>query len=105
MLIGPRLLPDDRVRIVSPASIPDRDQVAYGADFLRSWGLRVEMDLHVFDSHGHFLAGRMGTGLPTSTMCCGIQVSEQFSAQGAGRDHTGLLMRSTSKQPLAIQSL
>jgi muramoyltetrapeptide carboxypeptidase LdcA involved in peptidoglycan recycling len=58
MLIGPRLLPGDRVRIVSPASIPDRDQVGYGADLLRSWGLRVEMGLHVFDSHGHFLAGR-----------------------------------------------
>jgi muramoyltetrapeptide carboxypeptidase len=32
--------------------------VAYGADILRSWGLRVEMGLHVFDRHGHFLAGR-----------------------------------------------
>jgi muramoyltetrapeptide carboxypeptidase len=58
MLIGPRLRPGDRVRIVSPAGTPDRDQVAYGADILRSWGLRVEMGLHVFDSHGHFLAGR-----------------------------------------------
>ena len=58
MLIGPRLRPGDRVRIVSPASIPDRDQVAYGANILRSWGLLVEMGLHVFDRHGHFLAGR-----------------------------------------------
>lgn len=57
MLIGPRLLPGERVRIVSPASIPDHDQVAYGADILKSWGLRVEMGLHVFDRHGHFLAG------------------------------------------------
>lgn len=58
MLIGPRLLPGDRVRIVSPASIPDQDLVAHGADILRSWGLCVEMGLHVFDRHGHFLAGR-----------------------------------------------
>jgi muramoyltetrapeptide carboxypeptidase len=58
MLIGPRLLPGDRVRIVSPASVPDQDKVAHGADILRSWGLCVEMGHHIFDRHGHFLAGR-----------------------------------------------
>lgn len=58
MMIGPRLRPGDRVRFVSPASTPDEKQVACGAELLRSWGLRVEMGRHVFDRHGHFLAGR-----------------------------------------------
>jgi muramoyltetrapeptide carboxypeptidase len=57
MLIGPRLRPGDRVRFVSPASTPDHEKVAYGAGILRSWGLCVEIGLHAFDRHGHYLAG------------------------------------------------
>jgi muramoyltetrapeptide carboxypeptidase len=57
MLMGPRLKPGDRVRIVSPASTPDPKAVAYGAGLLRSWGLSVEIGRHVFDRYGHFLAG------------------------------------------------
>jgi muramoyltetrapeptide carboxypeptidase len=54
----PRLRAGDRVRFVSPASPPDREQVAQGAELLTGWGLRVEIGEHVFDKHGHYLAGR-----------------------------------------------
>jgi muramoyltetrapeptide carboxypeptidase len=57
VLTSPRLRPGDRVRLVSPASTPDRERVAQGARILESWGLKVELGAHVFDRHGHFLAG------------------------------------------------
>ena len=57
-LIAPRLRAGDRVRLVSPASTPDRKEVERGARILESWGLRVELGAHVFDRHGHYLAGR-----------------------------------------------
>lgn len=53
-----RLRPGDRVRFVSPASPPDREKVALGAKLLESWGLKVEIGPHVFDKHGHYLAGK-----------------------------------------------
>jgi muramoyltetrapeptide carboxypeptidase len=53
----PRLQPGDRVRFVSPASTPDRDDVAFGARMFESWGLRVEFGDHCFDRMGHYLAG------------------------------------------------
>ena len=56
-LVGPRLRPGDRVRVVSPASTPDCDEVAQGVELLRSWGLVVELGEHVFDQLGHYLAG------------------------------------------------
>src|SRR5215475_2856728 len=57
MLKPPRLQRGDRVRFVSPASAPDREEVAFGARMLESWGLRVEFGAHCFDKLGHFLAG------------------------------------------------
>ncbi len=57
MLLGPRLKPGDRVRIVSPSSPPDPEKVAYGINLIRSWGLSPELGHHVFDRHGHYLAG------------------------------------------------
>ena len=54
---SPRLMPGDRVRIVSPASTPNRDFVARGVELLTSWGLRVELGDHVFDEWG-YMAGR-----------------------------------------------
>lgn len=56
VLIPPRLAPGDRVRVVSPASTPDRDFVARGVEALTGWGLQVELGRHVFDSVG-YLAG------------------------------------------------
>jgi muramoyltetrapeptide carboxypeptidase len=56
VLIPPRLEPGDRVRVVSPASTPDRDFVARGVELLTGWGLQVELGEHVFDSVG-YLAG------------------------------------------------
>ena len=53
----PRLQRGNRVRFVSPASTPDREEVAVGARMLESWGLRVEFGVHCFDKLGHFLAG------------------------------------------------
>jgi hypothetical protein len=54
----PRLGPDGRVRFVSPASTPERDKVARGAEILTGWSLTVEMGVHACDRMGHFLAGR-----------------------------------------------
>ncbi len=45
------------MRIVSPASPPDRAGVERGAEVFSSWGLRVEFGTHVFDRWG-YLAGR-----------------------------------------------
>lgn len=46
------------MRFVSPASPPEREQVERGAALVSSWGLTVELGAHVFDRHGHYLAGR-----------------------------------------------
>jgi muramoyltetrapeptide carboxypeptidase len=54
----PRLNPGDRVRIVSPASPPERSDVERGAEILGTWGLKVEIGPHAFDRFGHYLAGR-----------------------------------------------
>jgi muramoyltetrapeptide carboxypeptidase len=62
-LLGPRLRPGDRVRVVSPASTPERDVVALGVELLRSWGLVVELGGHVFDQLGHYSAGTDGDRL------------------------------------------
>lgn len=52
----PRLVPGDRVRLVSPASTPSREAVGRGVEVLESWGLRVEVGRHAFDELG-YLAG------------------------------------------------
>ncbi|MBW3639127.1 MAG: LD-carboxypeptidase [Actinobacteria bacterium] len=57
-LVPPRLRAGDRVRVVSPASRPERSQVTRGAEILASWGLTVEIGQHAFDRFGHYLAGR-----------------------------------------------
>lgn len=46
------------MRLVSPASPPERSAVERGASILESWGLRVEIGAHAFESFGHYLAGR-----------------------------------------------
>ena len=51
-----RLSPDDRVRLVSPASTPSRDGVAQGVATLEALGFKVELGRHVLDQHG-YLAG------------------------------------------------
>jgi muramoyltetrapeptide carboxypeptidase len=56
-LRSPRLRPGDRVRIVSPACPPSREEVARGVELLTSWGLQVELGEHVFDQWG-YMAGR-----------------------------------------------
>jgi muramoyltetrapeptide carboxypeptidase len=53
-----KLKAGDRVRFVSPASTPSRKEVDRGAEILTAWGLRVELGRHVFDTKGHYLAGR-----------------------------------------------
>jgi muramoyltetrapeptide carboxypeptidase len=54
----PRLRAGDRVRFVSPASPPERAQVERGIELVSRWGLTVELGAHVFERHGHYLAGR-----------------------------------------------
>jgi muramoyltetrapeptide carboxypeptidase len=56
-LIPPRLRPGDKVRFVSPASTPDRDQVMRRAKILEDWGLCIDFGEHVFDRLS-FLAGK-----------------------------------------------
>jgi muramoyltetrapeptide carboxypeptidase len=58
VLKPPKLRAGDRVKFVSPASTPSREEVRRGAEILAAWGLRVEMGRHVFDTRGHYLAGR-----------------------------------------------
>ncbi|WP_348981178.1 LD-carboxypeptidase [Azospirillum sp. TSH100] len=52
-----KLRPGDAVRLVSPASTPDKDGVMHSIRLLESLGLRVELGRHVFDRLG-YLAGR-----------------------------------------------
>lgn len=54
----PRLKAGDRVKFVSPASTPAREEVQRGAEILTTWGLQVEIGPHAFDTTGHYLAGR-----------------------------------------------
>jgi muramoyltetrapeptide carboxypeptidase len=54
----PKLRAGDKVKFVSPASTPSREDVRRGAEILTAWGLRVELGRHVFDTNGHYLAGR-----------------------------------------------
>lgn len=51
-----RLRPGDRVRLVSPASSPDRASVDDCLSVLESWGLRGEVASHALDEWG-YMAG------------------------------------------------
>lgn len=48
------LLPGDKVSIISPAGIIDRQIAERGAEILRQQGYRVEIGLHTFDEEGMF---------------------------------------------------
>ena len=56
VLRAPRLRPGDRVRLVSPASHPDRALVDDCLNVLDSWDLRGEVAPHALDEWG-FMAG------------------------------------------------
>lgn len=56
-VVSPRLKPGDHVRLVSPASTPDRDLVAKTKAMLEGLGLIVEIGHHAFDEWG-YMAGR-----------------------------------------------
>jgi len=56
ILLPKMLQPGDRVRFVSPASTPDRDDILERAKLLESWGLVVEFGDHAFRRLG-YLAG------------------------------------------------
>ncbi len=56
LVLAPRLRPGDRVRLVSPASTPDRAAVDDCLRVLDSWGLRGEVAPHAFDEWG-YMAG------------------------------------------------
>jgi len=62
ILRAPKLLPGDRVRLVSPASTPDRASVDDCLEVLDSWGLRGEVAPHAFDRWG-YMAGTDGDRL------------------------------------------
>lgn len=55
-VIPAKLSAGDSVRLVSPASPPERESVLAQAAILRSWGLKVEIGDHAFDKKG-YLAG------------------------------------------------
>lgn len=56
MIVPHRLHPGDRVRLVSPASTPERDDVAQVVANLERLGLQPEVGDHAFDQLG-YLAG------------------------------------------------
>lgn len=53
-VMPPRLKPGDKVRFVSPASTPEKDQILQRAELLESWGLKVEFGKHAFSSYARF---------------------------------------------------
>jgi muramoyltetrapeptide carboxypeptidase len=53
-VIPTRLSAGDKVRFVSPASSPDKDQVVRAANILESWGLSVDFGQHAFDRFDFF---------------------------------------------------
>jgi muramoyltetrapeptide carboxypeptidase len=55
-VLSPVVLPGDRVRLVSPASYPDREWLAALVEILEGWGLVAEVADHAMDQHG-FMAG------------------------------------------------
>jgi len=56
-LLSPRLHPGDRVRLISPASFPDREWLSTSVRILESWDLVVEVGEHAMDQWG-YMAGR-----------------------------------------------
>ncbi len=56
LLRAPLLRPGDRVRLVSPASTPERAGVDHCLEVLDSWGLRGEVAPHALDRWG-YMAG------------------------------------------------
>lgn len=55
-LLSPAVKPGDRVRLVSPASYPQQEQVDGYLELLTSWGLRPELAPHAMDQWG-YMAG------------------------------------------------
>lgn len=56
IIASPKLKPGDRIRFVSPASTPDRQEIIGRVRFLEELGFQVDFGEHAFDRHG-FLAG------------------------------------------------
>ncbi|MFJ5987723.1 LD-carboxypeptidase [Lentzea sp. NPDC092896] len=57
VVLPPRVVAGDRVRLVSPASYPSEEELAESVRALESWGLVVEVGEHALDRRG-YLAGR-----------------------------------------------
>ncbi|WP_426238837.1 S66 peptidase family protein [Pararhizobium sp. DWP1-1-3] len=57
-----KLKPGDRIRFVSPASTPDRDEIVARVRSLEELGFKVDFGAHAFNRHG-FLAGTDGERL------------------------------------------
>ncbi|MEO8684031.1 MAG: LD-carboxypeptidase, partial [Devosia sp.] len=56
-IVFPKALrPSDKIRLVSPASPPDRIEVEAAADILKGWGFAVDFGQHAFEKL-HYLAG------------------------------------------------
>jgi hypothetical protein len=54
-LLSPRLHPGDRVRLISPASFPDREWLSTSVRILESWDLVVEVGEHAMDQWGYMV--------------------------------------------------
>ena len=57
VLLCPMLRPGDRVRLVSPASYPEREWLDESRRILERWGLVVDVGAHALDQWG-YMAGR-----------------------------------------------
>ena len=56
ILRAPKLQAGDLVRLVSPASYPDRAHVEGYINVIESWGLRCDVGVHALDTFG-YMAG------------------------------------------------
>ena len=46
------------MRLLSPSSPPDPENLRVGTRLLEGWGLKAEIGAHALDRYGHFLAGK-----------------------------------------------
>ena len=96
-LLGPRLRAGDRIRVVSPASTPERDVVARGVERLESWGLGADSAARFSStSSATIWQEPTRTGWPTSMMPSVTQGSELSSRPLVGKVGPALPMPSIS---------
>lgn len=93
----PKLQAGDKVRFVSPASTPDKDEVYQRAAILESWGLTVDFGEHIFRKEA-FLAGTDDERLADFNAALRDPTVRTIFATRGGRDPIALPTASTSRR-------